>query len=190
MNRTHEKVFGFYIKKDMKVEYLCLYYNNGERKEMDMKYDFTTIMDRSGKDALAIDNVGQHMWGNEPEAPKEGFDFIPMWVADMNFPTCPSVTEAIIERAKHPAFGYFVPRQEYFDKTIKWQEVHHKVTGLTEEVIGYENGVHGCVTSAVQVLPQPGDCILLNSPVCVGFAADVDGIGRRSALIANKAMNG
>ena len=28
-----------------------------------MKYDFTTIMDRSGKDALAIDNVGQHMWG-------------------------------------------------------------------------------------------------------------------------------
>ena len=56
---------------------------------MDMKYDFTTIMDRSGK---------------EPEAPKEGFDFIPMWVADMNFPTCPSVTEAIIERAKHPAF--------------------------------------------------------------------------------------
>ena len=71
---------------------------------MDMKYDFTTIMDRSGKDALAIDNVGQHMWGNEPEAPKEGFDFIQMWVADMNFPTCPSVTEAIIERAKHPAF--------------------------------------------------------------------------------------
>ena len=71
---------------------------------MDMKYDFTTIMDRSGKDALAIDHVGQHMWGNEPEAPKEGFDFIPMWVADMNFPTCPSVTEAIIERAKHPAF--------------------------------------------------------------------------------------
>ena len=147
---------------------------------MDMKYDFTTIMDRSGNDALAIDNVGQHMWGNEPEAPKEGFDFIPMWVADMNFSTCPSVTEAIIERAKHPAFGYFVPRQEYFDKTIKWQEAHHKVTGLTEEAIGYENGVHGCVTSAVQVLSQPGDGILLNSPVYVGFAADVDGIGRRS----------
>ena len=41
---------------------------------MDMKYDFTTIMDRSGKDALTIDNVGQHMWGNEPETPKEGFD--------------------------------------------------------------------------------------------------------------------
>ena len=145
-----------------------------------MKYDFTTIMDRSGKDALAIDNVGQHMWGNEPETPKEGFDFIPMWVADMNFPTCPSVTEAIIERVKHPAFGYFVPRQEYFDKTIKWQETHHKVTGLTKEAIGYENGVHGCVTSAVQVLSQPGDGILLNSPVYVGFAADVDGIGRRS----------
>ena len=140
-----------------------------------MAYDFDKIVDRF--------NTNSMKW-NVAEGE------LPMWVADMNFPTCPSVTEAIIERAKHPAFGYFVPRQEYFDKTIKWQEVHHKVTGLTEEVIGYENGVHGCVTSAVQVLPQPGDCILLNSPVCVGFAADVDGIGRRSALIANKAMNG
>ena len=55
-----------------------------------MKYDFTSIMDRRGKDALAI---GRGYWGSEPEKPEDGFDFIPMWVADMNFPTCPSITE-------------------------------------------------------------------------------------------------
>ena len=70
-----------------------------------MKYDFTSIMDRRGRDALAIDSVGEKVWGNEPDEPQEGFDFIPMWVADMNFPTCPSVTEAIIKRVRDLAYG-------------------------------------------------------------------------------------
>ena len=51
-----------------------------------MKYDFTSITNRHGKDAIAVDLVGQ-MNGFAPEAPKPGFDVIPMWVADMNFPT-------------------------------------------------------------------------------------------------------
>ena len=96
-----------------------------------MKYDFTSIMDRRGKDALAIDGIGaDKVWGNEPDEPKEGFDFIPMWVADMNFPTCPSVTETVIERLRHPAFGYFRPSEEYYNSIIRWQEKHFDVTGL------------------------------------------------------------
>ena len=42
-----------------------------------MKYDFTSIMDRRGRDALAIDSVGH---GHAPGAPREGFDVIPMWI--------------------------------------------------------------------------------------------------------------
>ena len=64
-----------------------------------MKYDFTTIMNRHGKDAIAVDAVGSGM-GGAPGAPKDGFDVIPMWVADMNFPTVPTVQEAVIERVK------------------------------------------------------------------------------------------
>lgn len=41
-----------------------------------MKYDFTSIMNRHGKDAIAVDSVGQ-MNGFAPEAPKPGFDVIP-----------------------------------------------------------------------------------------------------------------
>lgn len=71
-----------------------------------MKYDFTSIIDRQGQDAMAVDGLGMYP-GMSPSKPKEGFDFIPMWVADMNFPTVPTIPEAIIERAKHPAYGYF-----------------------------------------------------------------------------------
>ena len=53
-----------------------------------MTYDFTTIMDRSGKDALAVDAIGAYVsWAVVPTKPKDGFSAIPMWVADMNFPT-------------------------------------------------------------------------------------------------------
>ena len=74
-----------------------------------------------------------------PGKPKEGFDIIPMWVADMNFPTVPTIPEAIIERAKHPAYGYFAPREEYFQSIIDWQTKRNGVTGLTKEHIGYES---------------------------------------------------
>ena len=93
-----------------------------------MKFDFETIMDRRGHDAIAIDAIGKG-GGMAPEAPKEGFDPIPMWVADMNFPTVPTVQEEIIERTKHPAFGYFSPTKEYYESIIRWQERHNGVKG-------------------------------------------------------------
>ena len=145
-----------------------------------MKYDFTSIIDRRGKDALAVESIGKRVWGNEPAAPKEGFDPIPMWVADMNFPTCPAVPAAIIERAKHPLYGYFRPSDVYYDAILRWQTERNGFCDLEREYIGYENGVHGCVTSAVQTLSSPGDKILLHSPTYVGFAADVEGLGRTS----------
>ena len=63
-----------------------------EREDTSMKYDFTSIMNRSGKDAIAVDGLGKNP-GFAPDAPKEGFDIIPMWVADMNFPTVPTIPE-------------------------------------------------------------------------------------------------
>ncbi len=90
-----------------------------------MKYDFTSIIDRKGKDAGAVDMVG--IWGSAPKAPKEGFDFIPMWVADMNFATAPSIPEAMIERAKHPVYGYYEPSEDYYNSIINWHKERNGV---------------------------------------------------------------
>ena len=144
------------------------------------EFDFTTVLARRGMDAVAYDSVGSGLWGIAPAAPKEGFDVIPMWVADMNFPTCPAIVRAITERAQHPAFGYFLPRDAYFAAIAAWRKPGHP--DIPREAIGYENGVHGFVTSAVQALTEPGEAILLHSPYYVGFRADIEGLGRRSVF--------
>ena len=126
-----------------------------------MKYDFTTIIDRHGMDALAVDNP--------PGKPKDGFDLIPMWVADMNFATAPSIPEAIIQRTQHACYGYFLPRDEYYDAIINWQRDRNGVEGLERKHIGYANGVLGGVVSALNVMCSRGDNVLVHSPTYVGF---------------------
>ena len=140
-----------------------------------MKYDFTSIMDRKGRDAIAVDCVG--LPGFSIPAPKEGFDAIPMWVADMNFPVVPTIVEAMIARAQHPAFGYFMPTQEYFDSIIRWHETHNGVAGLTRDHIGYENGVLGGVVTALNVFCSRGDKVLLHSPTYIGFTGSLENNG-------------
>ena len=144
-----------------------------------MKYDFESIMDRRGRDALAVDELGKD-W--TPGLPKEGFDVIPMWVADMNFPTVPTVCEAIRERILHPAFGYFEPRAEYFDSIIKWQSTRNGVKGLAPEHIGYENGVLGGMISAMNTFCSRGDNVLVHGPIYMGFSGSLNNSGYNIVL--------
>ena len=141
-------------------------------KKVIMKYDFTSILDRNGKDAIAVEHIpipGAQV--------KEGFDRIPMWVADMNFPTVPTVVEAMMERVQHPAYGYFDPSEEYYASIIRWQEKRNGVTGLKPEHIGYENGVLGGVISALNVMCSKGDNVLLHSPTYIGFTMSLENNG-------------
>ncbi|MBR2409255.1 MAG: aminotransferase class I/II-fold pyridoxal phosphate-dependent enzyme [Lachnospiraceae bacterium] len=145
-----------------------------------MTYDFTSIIERTGKDALAVDMPAMERMSGEgyfAVPMKEGFDAIPMWVADMNFATVPTIPETIKERLDHPVYGYFSPREEYFDAIIKWQTERNGAEGLTAECIGYENGVLGGVVSAAGILCSQGDKILVHAPTYVGFTGALGNAG-------------
>ena len=150
-----------------------------------IKYDFETLIDRHGHDAIAVDDIGK----GGPDKAKEGFDTIPMWVADMNFPTAQSICDAIIERAKHPAFGYFEPSDKYFEAIQYWHKIRKRVDDVPREAIGYENGVLGGVLSTLKVFADPGDSVLLHSPTYVGFNGVISSNGYnivRSPLVKDK----
>lgn len=137
-----------------------------------MKYDFETAVDRFGKDSISANIVP---WNVTPD---EGFSRIPMWCADMSFVAAPPVMKAINKRLEFQSFGYFELSDEYFDSIISWQSRRNGVQGLMKEHIGYENGVLGGVSSAIQALSAPGDKILLHSPTYIGFTHVLNDIGR------------
>ena len=142
-----------------------------------MKYDFTSLMNRSGHDAIAVDQIP--IPGAEV---KEGFSRIPMWVADMNFPSLPTIQEAMHARVNEPHFGYFDLPDAYFDNIIRWQKERNGVEDLPREAIGYENGVLGCVASAAAAFTSPGESILLHSPTYIGFTGVLENCGRNIVL--------
>ena len=137
-----------------------------------MKYDFETAVDRFGKDSISANIVP---WDVTPD---EGFSRIPMWCADMSFVAAPPVMKAINKRLEFQSFGYFELSDEYFGSIISWQSRRNGVQGLMKEHIGYENGVLGGVSSAIQALSAPGDKILLHSPTYIGFTHVLNDIGR------------
>ena len=124
-----------------------------------MQYDFTSILDRKGKDAIAVDAPDMKSgFGADYFAKaklKPGFDRIPMWVADMNFPTVPTIPEAIIERVKHPAYGYFVPRDEYYEEIMQWHEKRNRVTGLNSTYSAPKGTPYSSTRPHISDLPEP-----------------------------------
>lgn len=128
-----------------------------------MEFNWTDIIDRSGTNAVAID-----VKPIEQEC-KDCFEPISFWIADMNFATAPSITEAIKKRSDHPLYGYFVLPDEYFQSIIEWQKRENGVEGLEAKHIGYENGVLGGVVTALNVLGSKGDNVLVHSPSYNGF---------------------
>ena len=142
---------------------------------MERKYDFTTVLDRRGYDLEAVKTIPFD--GAEVN---EGFSTIPMWVADMSFPTAPCITEAVEKRLGFPNFGYFSQSDEYYQAIIDWHRERKGTPDLKREDIGYENGVLGGVSSAIRALTSPGDPILVHSPTYVGFTFTLKSCGRRA----------
>ena len=83
----------------------------------------------------------------------------------------------MIQRAMHPAYGYFMPTEEYFGSIIRWHETRNGVTGLEPKHIGYENGVLGGVVTALNNLCSRGDKVLLHSPTYIGFTGSLTNNG-------------
>ncbi|WP_197080901.1 hypothetical protein [Gordoniibacillus kamchatkensis] len=87
-----------------------------------MQYNFDEIVDRTGTNAAKWEpEVLKKLIGAEPEA-----DFIPMWVADMDFRSPRPVVDALLNRAEHGIFGYSMPLDPYFDALKWWMKTRHQ----------------------------------------------------------------
>src|SRR5690625_946595 len=91
-----------------------------------------------------------------------------MWVADMDFPAPSEVNEAIMERAKHGIYGYTTIDQDVNQAIVDWQFKRHNWQ-IKPSWLLFSPGVVTGLHMAIQALTNPGDKILIQTPVYTPF---------------------
>ncbi len=115
------------------------------------------------------------------EARREhGEDILPLWVADMDFPSPPAVQQAILERAAHPTYGYTAELADDHQALIDFWQRRHGLTVAAESLTLMPCVVTG-IKLAILALTQPGDKVIIQSPVYGPFRMSVQGTGRTLA---------
>lgn len=105
---------------------------------------------------------------------------LPMWVADMDFPTAPCVVDAVVARAKNGVFGYEAVPDEWYDAYINWWKTRHGWE-ISKEWLCFVTGVVPAITSCVKSLTSPRDGVCVLTPVYDIFFHSVENTGRRVA---------
>lgn len=135
-----------------------------------MKYDFNEIVPRRG--------TNSYKWDSMPA----DAEVLPLWVADMDFRTAPAITEALARRVQHGIFGYVCVPDEYYTAVTRWFERRHNWSVRKEWII-YTSGVVPAVSAVIKALTQPGDGVVIQTPVYNCFFSSIRNNGCR--IISN-----
>ncbi len=115
------------------------------------------------------------------EARKDhGEDILPLWVADMDFPSPPAVQAAILKRAAHPTYGYTAAMEDDYQAVVDFWQRRHGLT-VTADSLTFLPCVVTGIKLAIEALTQPGDKVIIMSPVYGPFRMSVAATGRTLA---------
>lgn len=124
-----------------------------------MQYNFDEIIERRGTDCFKWDAL-KTFFGRE--------DVTPMWVADMDFRSPDFVMEAIRKRCEHEVLGYTMPSKEYWQAVTAWLQKHYTIQ-TSKENLHFIPGIVAGISYALLCLTQPGDKVLVTTPVYPPF---------------------
>lgn len=127
-------------------------------------YNFDKVIDRRNTDNVKYDYRKEY-FGNA--------DVLPMWVADMDFETPDFIREAVMERAKHPIYGYSVRGNDYYNSIINWQQ-RRLNWKIEKDWIMFSPGVVPAFNFAVLAFTKPGDKIIVQPPVYFPFFSAIN----------------
>lgn len=122
-------------------------------------YNFDEIIERRGTDCFKWDALPA-MYGHD--------DLTPMWVADMDFRSPDFVMEALRRRCDHEVLGYTMPSKAYWQATTAWLDKHYHIQ-TTKETLHFIPGIVAGIAYTLLCLTQPGDRVLVTTPVYPPF---------------------
>ncbi|MCQ2375542.1 MAG: pyridoxal phosphate-dependent aminotransferase [Salinivirgaceae bacterium] len=124
-----------------------------------MNYNFDKLTKRRNSNCYKWD-----MYAND--------DILPMWVADMDFEVAPCITKALHQRVDHAIFGYTYIPDSYYQSIINWFKRRHN-WAINSEWILYTTGVIPAMSVTIKALCQPGDKVLVQTPVYNHFFSSI-----------------
>jgi len=122
---------------------------------MTERFDFDSVVDRKESSSLK--------WNRY-----RGKDVIPLWVADMDFPSPPAVIEALHERVSHGVFGYTLAPAELEEEICNF---HLREYGweISPEWLVWLPGLVTGLNVACRAVGAPGDDVATFTPVYPPF---------------------
>jgi cystathionine beta-lyase len=120
-----------------------------------MNYDFDTVTDRRGSGCFKYDAL-KSLYGRE--------DLVSLWVADMDFALAPTIREALQKRLDHGVMGYNFRLPHYYEAIQNWVKKKYGYEIEADWIVN-SPGIVPAINIAVITLTQPGDRILVQTPV-------------------------
>ena len=124
-----------------------------------MKFDFDAILPRRGTNSYKWDSAADN-------------DVLPMWVADMDFPTAPVIVDALRRRVEHGAFGYTKVPDAYYDAVCNWFSRRHG-WNIDKQWMIYTSGVVPAISAVIKALVPKGSKVLVQTPVYNCFFSSI-----------------
>ena len=124
-----------------------------------MSYNFNKITDRHNTNAIKFDLA---LARGKPE------DVLPLWVADMDFPTAPEILEALHEKVNHGIFGYSVPNEKFYDAVKNWQKTEHDFD-IARHWVVTTPGVVFAIACAIKAFTSEREAVIIQTPVYYPF---------------------
>ena len=118
-------------------------------------YDFDSYIERRGTHCVKHDGLKEN-FGRD--------DLIPLWVADMDFPTPDFIREALVERINHPILGYTIEYDGYWQSIQNWLQQRHGWQ-VEREWMRYIPGIVKGIGMVINRFTEPGDKIIIQPPV-------------------------
>lgn len=137
-----------------------------------MEICFDKMVDRRGSQSIKWD-FPTRIFGAE--------DVLPMWVADMDFPTCSAVRKVVEERAMHGIYGYTSRTSDFYAAICDWQKKRHNWEISSKWIVSVA-GVVPAINMAIAEFTSPGDEIVIQPPVYPPFFSAVNENSRQLIL--------
>lgn len=124
-----------------------------------MAFDFDKVIDRRGTNCIKYDFAKER---------GKAEDVLPLWVADMDFQTAPSILERLEKTVKHGIFGYSEGKEEYFQAVYEWYKKHFDWE-VRREWLVKTPGIVFAISNIIRALTKEGESVLIQQPVYYPF---------------------